>query len=113
MFAIRSYYFDPTRFDAYKEWAASSALPYLRGKLDILGFWVNNEMDPIYGGSPPRDGDSHTANITWIVRWEDRTQRDKAWEELSSDPDWQAMLDRVPGGRASYLRTEVKFATEL
>ena len=113
MFEIRSYYFDPTRFDAYKEWAASSALPYLRGKLDILGFWVNNEMAPIYGGSLSRAEEMYTANITWIIRWEDRTQRDKAWEELTSGPEWPAIRDRVPGGPANWLRTEVKFATEM
>jgi hypothetical protein len=113
MFEIRNYYFEPTRFDEYKEWAAATAVPYLRGKLDILGFWVNNDMDPLYGGSLPRAENMFTANITWIIRWEDRAQRDKTWEEIVSDPEWNAIVDRVPGGRASYLSTEVKFATEM
>ncbi len=113
MFEIRSYYFDPTRFDEYREWAEASAVPHLRRIHDVVGFWVNNDMAPIYGGSLPRDEEMHAANITWIIRWEDRAQRDRGTEERGSDPEWRAIFDRVPGGRASYLRTEVKFATEL
>lgn len=113
MFEIRNYHFEPTRFDEYKKWAETSAVIYLKSKMDIVGFWVSNEMAPIYAGSLPQDENIGPANITWIIRWQDRAQRDKGWEELHSDPAWQAIMSQVPGGRESYLRTEVKFATEI
>ena len=113
MFEIRNYHFEPTRFDEYKEWARTLAVPYLKGKMDVVGFWAINEMAPVYGGSLPQDETVGPANITWIIRWQDRAQRDKRWEELGSDPAWQAILAQVPGGRESYLRIEEKFATEI
>jgi hypothetical protein len=113
MFEIRNYHFEPSRFDEYKPWAESLAVPFLKTKMEIVGFWVTNDIDPIYGGSLPRDESVHPSNITWIIRWDDRAQRDAVWEENGADPAWQAILDQVPGGRESYLRTEVKFATEI
>ncbi|MCI0787397.1 MAG: DUF1428 family protein [Chloroflexi bacterium] len=114
MFEIRNYHFEPMKFDEYKKWAETThAVLYLKGKMDVVGFWVNNEMAPIYGGSLPLDENVRPANITWIIRWQDRAQRDQVWEELHSDPAWQAIMSQVPGGRESYLRTEVKFATEI
>ena len=113
LFEIRSYYFDPTRFDEYKKWAEASAVPYLKGKLDVVGFWVSNEMPAEYGGTLPRDEEMQPANMTWIIRWQDQTHKDRGDAEWGSDPEWKAIFEGVPGGRASYLRTEVKFATEM
>ena len=94
-------------------WAETLAVPYLRGKMEIVSFWVNNEMAPIYGGTLPQDENVGPANVTWVIRWQDRPQREKVWEELGSDPVWQAVFSQVPGGRESYLRTEAKFATGI
>ena len=113
MFEIRNYHFEPTHFEAYKQWAATLALPYLRGKMEVIGFWVTTDLAPEYGGSLPHDAQGSPANVTWIIRWPDKAQRDRAREALRSDPAWQAILAQVPGGRASYLRTEAKFATAL
>ncbi len=113
MFEIRNYHFEPTKFDEYKKWAEADAVPYLKAKMDVVGFWVTNEMAPEYGGSLPQEQNVRPANITWIIRWQDRAQRDKATKERQSDPAWQAIFSRVPGGRESYLRTEVKFAREI
>jgi hypothetical protein len=81
--------------------------------MDIIGFWISDETDPEYGGSLPADENVQPANITWVIRWQDKAQRDQVWSELRSGSEWQSIIARVPGGRASYLRTEAKFATEL
>ena len=70
-------------------------------------------MEPQYGGVLSHDETESPANITWIIRWRDRAERDKAWKELRSAREWRAILSKVPGGRASYLKTEAKFATEI
>ena len=113
LFEIRNYHFEPTKFDEYKKWAEAFAIPHLRKTHPIVGFWVTNEMAAEYGGSLPRIEGVQPANVTWIIRWEDRTHRDRVTEERGSDPEWAAIKARVPGGVANYLRTEVKFATEM
>ncbi len=81
--------------------------------MEVIGFWINNEMAPVYGGTLPQDENVGPANVTWIIRWQDRAQRDKAWEKIGADPAWQAIFSQVPGGSRSYLRTEAKFATKI
>ena len=54
MFEIRNYHFEPAKFDEYKKWAETVAVPYLKGEMEVVGFWVNNEMAPIYGVRFPK-----------------------------------------------------------
>lgn len=113
MFEIRSYHFEPTRFDEYKTWAEMLAVPYIRTRMKLVGFWVSNGMEPEYGGSLPRDENIRPANVTWVIDWSDKAARDRAWTAFRADPGWVAILAQVPGGRPSYLRTEAKFATAI
>lgn len=113
LFEIRCYYFEPTRFEEYKIWLEKQAWSYFASKMDIVGFWLDNGMAPEYGGSLPQDKDIRPANITWIIRWQNREQRDKVWKEVWSDSECQAIFSTVPGGTESYLRTEARFATEF
>ena len=113
MFEIRSYHFEPARFEDYKVWAKTQAVPYIRTKMDVVGFWVSNGMEPEYGGSATRDENVPPANVTWVIRWRDRAHRDEVWTAFRLDPNWVAILARVPGGRPSYLRTEAKFAAAI
>ncbi len=113
LFEIRNYHFEPTHFEAYKKWAAADAVAYLKSKMDVVGFWVANDMEPEYKGRNKPDESEQPANITWIIRWNDRQERDEAWVQLRADPEWKAILARVPGGWRSYLRTEARFADEI
>lgn len=54
-----------------------------------------------------------SANITWIIRWRDMAHRDEVWSGIFASPEWKEMFARVPGGAASYLRLEAKFAESL
>jgi hypothetical protein len=113
MVEIRNYHFEPMKVAAYKKWAETLALSYIKSKMEVVGFWIINDMASEYGGSLPKDETVRPADITWVIRWQDKAQRDKVWEEVRSDPEWQTIVSQVPGGRASYLRTEAKFATEI
>lgn len=70
-------------------------------------------MEAEYGGSLPRDPLLGPANVTWIIAWTNKAVCDVAWTVFRQDPGWVAILAQVPGGRISYLRTEVRFATEI
>ncbi len=111
IFEIRNYHFDPSRFEEYKQWAEERAVPYLKANLDILGFWVSTNISPEVNGAPQDELGS--ANVTWIIRWRDTEERDERFRKVLSSPEWQAIFEHVPGGPASYLRTESKLATEL
>lgn len=110
-YEIRNYHFNPELLDAYKTWARTEALPYMSGQLDLVGFWANTDAAPEVGGETLDPLGS--ANLTWIIRWESAAARDETWAHIKADPAWQAIFSRVPGGTASYLRVEAKFAESL
>jgi hypothetical protein len=111
IFEIRNYHFNPDLFEAYKEWGKAEAIPYLSQQLDVLGFWAStNDAPEIRGELQDKLG---SANLTWIIRWRDLAQRNDVLPRVLSNPEWQDIISRVPGGRASYLRTEAKFAESL
>ena len=45
LYEIRNYHFDPDQLEIFKEWAISGPLPYLSQKMNLVGFWVMNDMD--------------------------------------------------------------------
>ena len=65
-----------------------------------------------YSGSLPRDENVIPANMTWIIRWNDKETRDKFWKDFESSEDYKNMPS-PPGGVKSYLREEVKFADAI
>jgi hypothetical protein len=111
IFEIRNYHFDPARFDAYKEWGEREAIPFLARELDLVGFWVSAGDEAEILGRP--HDELGTANVTWIIRWRDRDQRNEVLPRLFASPEWEDIFSRVPGGLASYLRIESKFADAL
>jgi hypothetical protein len=113
MVEIRNYYIEPGKFEEYKKWAETLAVPHLSTKMEIVGFWVASEAPPIYGGSLSYTEGVTPANVTWVIRWRDMDQRDHSWAELRSSPEWQSIQALLPGGDGSYLRAEARFATEL
>ncbi len=111
LYEIRNYHFNPDLFEDYKAWARSEAGPYLKDQLDIVGFWLDSGIPTELNGEPLDALGS--ANITWIIRWQDMAQREAEFEATLSSPEWTDIFSRVPGGIDSYLRREAKFFEEL
>jgi len=108
IYEIRNYHFEPTFADEYRIWARDLATPHLRTHFDVVGFWVNTDIPPEISGKPL--GELGSANVTWIIRWQSKEQRDEQSQAVYSSPEWQAIYAKVPGGRDSYLRIEAKFS---
>jgi len=51
-FEIRDYHYRPGIFDAYRAWA-EEAVPVLRSKMDVLGFWIDAGLAPEVTGTDP------------------------------------------------------------
>lgn len=111
MYEIRNYHFKAEHIDAYRHWAPD-AVAFIRTRMDVVGFWVGNDEPPEYGGRLKGEGVT-PANITWIIRWESREQRDETWRAFRADPEWRRIIRTVPGGPSSYIRTEARFAEEV
>ena len=111
IYEIRNYHFDPNRLDAYRSWAEKEAIPYLSGKMDVVGFWITTSDETELLGNP--HDELGIANVTWIIRWQDVEERHEQMPAVLSEPEWQDIFTRVPGGAESYRRIEVKFADAL
>jgi len=111
IYEIRNYYYAPNHLAAYKVWAKTRAMAYLKRNLNVLGFWGNIDPKPEVTG---REMDSlGSANITWIVGWDDLSKRRETLDRVFATPEWQKIFADFPGGIASYLRIECKFTESL
>lgn len=112
MYEIRNYHIKPEVFSDYINWAKNIASPYLKANLDVLGFWVNSEPAPDVGGEVLDPLGS--SNVTWIIRWQDMTQRKQKFAEVfTNSAEWNHIFSQVPGGNDSYLRREAKFTENV
>ena len=80
IFEIRDYHYRADRIDEYREWAHEAA-KVLHDRLDVLGFWVDAGIPARIMGSDPMDLPHGSANVTWVIRWDDMEQREAVWED--------------------------------
>jgi hypothetical protein len=126
LFEIHSYHYDPSKFDAYKQWAREEAAPFLKANLDIVGIWFDIGKTPKYWGADPTPSQHGAANATWIIRWESLEQRNRAIIRHDHDlvagdahdlaiyesEGWREVWAKHPD-QNGYLHCEITFAEEL
>lgn len=111
LYEIRSYHFQPEALDEYRQWAEQVGLPHLRANLDVVGFWIDTGIPAEVRGEPM--GSLGSSNITWIIRWESKAQRDEVMGQVFSTPEWGEIFGQLEPGLAGYLRTESQFFEAL
>ncbi len=112
LYEIRNYHIKPEKFEEWKKWIRETGLPFIKSKMDLVGFWLKNDMTPEIRSSIEEEA-LGPSNVTWIVRWQSKEQRDKTWQDFRGSDEWQHIFSMVPGGRDTYLRTEAKFAEAI
>lgn len=112
MFEIRSYHYDPAKFDLYRKWAIEEAAPWLKANLDVVGFWLDSGDAPELTGSDPQPHPHGVANVTWIIRWVSKADRDEKFGQTFSSEGWQAIWDKHPDANG-YLQMEARFTDEV
>ena len=112
MYEIRNYWIDPAHFDEWIKWFRMKAAPFFRAQWDIVGFGLSNDIPPSYGGSQP-ESKGTPANLTWIIRWDDKEQRDEGWKNLRVADEWTKVLAQRPGGSEWLLHIEAKFTNSI
>lgn len=79
--------------------------------MKLLGFWVDVGIPTQIMGSDPMHLPLGSANVTWVICWEDMEQREAGWERLWGDPEWREKWDEHPGFDG-YLHMSVRFLRE-
>ena len=95
IYEVRDYHYRADLFDAYKAWA-EEAVPVLKSKLDLVGFWIDKGTEPELLGTEPMDPPLGQANVTWIIRWKDKAQRDETFPKVIASDEWQAVWAKHP-----------------
>lgn len=111
IYEIRDYHYRRDIFDAYRAWA-ETAVPVLRSKMDVLGFWIDAGVDPEITGTQPIDSPIGAANVTWIIRWESKAARDAGLKAAIESEEWQAVWQKHPDPDG-YLQMSARFMDEL
>lgn len=96
LYELRSYWIEPEQLDAYLDWADTKALPVLQGECGfrLVGFWRVEDADP---------ADDDPPNVTWLLAWRDREEREARWSAARSSASWaminenRAKFHRRPG----------------
>ncbi|MEM7218187.1 MAG: hypothetical protein AAF515_07460 [Pseudomonadota bacterium] len=95
IYEIRDYHFEPEKFEAYKAWG-EEAVPVLRELLDVVGFYVSTGAEHEITGSGPVTPSNGFANITWIIRWDSKAQRDAEFRPAMRSEKWAAVWAKHP-----------------
>jgi len=112
IYEIRDYHYRRDIFDAYVKWA-EAAVVVLRDKLDVVGFWVDEgEFEQEVAGSDPQTSSIGSANVTWIIRWEDMEQRGEVMKTAFAGDAWEAVMAQHPDANG-YLQLASRFMKEM
>ena len=78
----------------------------------MVGFWVDSGQEPEVRGTNPVDSPIGHANVTWIIRWADRDDREANLQKALSSDQWRAVWAEHPdpGG---YLQLMSRFMEEM
>ena len=107
IYEIRNYHIDPDHIEEYKTWITNHGLPYIRTHMDVVGFWLEGNIDSEIHGAPIDELGS--ANVTWVIRWDSQDQRNETMGKAFSNETWEDIFSKFTGGPEAYLRTEIKF----
>ena len=111
IYEIRDYHYRPDIFDAYRAWA-EQAVPVLRSKMDVMGFWIDAGSPPEITGARPFDSPIGSANVTWIIRWDSKEARDAGFKAAIESDEWKAVWRRHPDPNG-YLQMSARFMTAM
>lgn len=109
---IRNYHYDPSKFEAYRQWALHDAVPFLKANFDVVDFWLDNGEAPELTGKDPMSLKHGSANVTWIIRWESMNQRIESHKAVFQSDGWREIWAKHPDPNG-YLQLEARFAESV
>ena len=107
IYEIRDYTIEEQWFEKYVFWAKNYFMPYAKEKIDIIDFWVYVGLDAEVEGQNPIVSPNGQPNITWVAKYENKLERDKFFESLETDPEWDKVWSKV------YIQENLHFLSQL
>ena len=83
-------------------------MPYAKEKIDIIDFWVYAGLDAEVEGENPIVSPNGQPNITWVAKYQNKLERDKFFESLETDPEWDKVWSKHPNPGA-YIQENARF----
>jgi hypothetical protein len=111
IYEVRDYHIAPESLADYTSWAENHGVPHLKQHFDVVGFWVDTGVEPEVRTETTDPLGS--ANVTWIIRWESKAERDAKLGEVFGSPEWSEIFSRLPGGLEIYQRIQSRFLTGI
>lgn len=112
IYEVRDYHYRPDLIGAYQKWA-TEAVAVLRRHLDVVGFWVDAGDDaPEITGTSPIDSPIGSANVTWVIRWESKADREAGMKRVFAGAEWQDVWSRHPDPNG-YRQISARFMRAL
>ena len=108
IYEIRDYTIEEQWFEKYVFWAKNYFMPYAKEKIDIIDFWVYTGLDAEVKGQNPIVSTNGQPNITWVAKYENKMERDKFFESLETDPEWDKVWSKHPNPDA-YIQENARF----
>ena len=104
---IRDYTIEKEWWDQYKEWA-EIAVPWLKEHLDVIDFWIDDGIEAELDGSDPQISIHGQPNVTWVIRYDDKADRDRKFNAVQEHPEWQEIWSKHPNENA-YIVMNARF----
>ena len=112
LYEIRDYHYRRDLFQDYVKWAEEAVI-VLRQKLDVVGFWIDEgEFEPQLAGCNPQPSSLGGANVTWILRWESKAQRDAVMKTAFTGEAWETVMAKHPDPKG-YLQMASRFMRDM
>tara|TARA_B110000908_G_C10051495_1_gene356400 strand:+ start:423 stop:770 length:348 start_codon:yes stop_codon:yes gene_type:complete len=109
---IRDYTIERDWLEEYKDWAEKMAVPWLKKNMDVIDFWVDDEIEAELDGSDPRISPHGQPNVCWIIRWGSKEDRDRGFAAVQEHPEWQEIWSKHPNENA-YLVMNARFMKSI
>jgi len=68
----------------------------LKEILDVVGFYIDSGATPEATSSNPERPSIGYANITWIIRWDSKAERDAKFGDIMRSPQWAEVWAKHP-----------------
>ncbi len=95
IYEVRDYHYRTDIWEEYKAWA-EEAVPVLKSLMDVVGFWIDSGETPDVMGTDPIDSPIGHANVTWIIRWNSKAERDELFPQAIASDAWKAVWAKHP-----------------
>ncbi len=62
--------------------------------MDVVDFWVDDEIEAELDGSDPRISPHGQPNVCWITRWGSKEERDREFAAIQEHPEWKEIRSK-------------------